>query len=412
MTDATTPRQNFAAPNPIPVPPRRWREKAAVALIAAYVTFLALSFVNGLWLRNEHGQSNQTDFVGVWAAGRLVLDGRATAAYDWPVHKAAEEQAVGHSFDKYFPWSYPPAYLFVAAALALLPYSISLLFWIALTLPAYALTVRRIVGERIGFVLACAFPGVLWNVWTGQNGFLTTALLGSALCAMETQPRLTGVLLGLLSYKPQFGLLFPIVLVVNREWRIFAWAAATTSVMILLPRLAFGPAIWQAFFGYLPLTSQLVLGQGLGGYHELQTVFGVTRLYGGGATLAWTLQAGVAVLGATAVCLLWRRQVAFELKAAALSVAVLLATPYLYFYDLVVLAVPMAFLIRIGFRDGFAVWDIAAFALASALVFVAPIVDFPTGLPAVLLVASVVGRRVFAGPPDARCDPQDKLESA
>ncbi len=412
MTDATTPRQNFAAPNPIPVPPKSWLEKAAVALIAAYVTFLALAFVNGLWLRNEHGQSNQTDFVGVWAAGRLVLDGRATAAYDWPAHKAAEEQAVGHSFDKYFPWSYPPAYLFVAAALSLLPYSISLLFWIALTLPAYALTFRKIVGERVGFALACAFPGALWNVWTGQNGFLTTALLGSALCAMETQPRLAGVFLGLLSYKPQFGLLFPIVLVVNREWRIFAWAAAVTSVMILLPRLAFGPAIWQAFFGYLPLTSQLVLSQGLGGYHELQTVFGVTRLYGGSETVAWTLQIGFAMLGVTAVCLLWRRQVAFELKAAALSVAVLLSTPYLYFYDLVVLAVPMAFLIRIGFRDGFAVWDIVAFASASALVFIAPIVDFPTGLPAVLLVASVVGRRVIAGPPDARCGPQDKLESA
>ncbi|MFZ2066345.1 MAG: glycosyltransferase family 87 protein [Xanthobacteraceae bacterium] len=372
-------------------------KKAAVALIAAYVTFLAAAYVNGLWLRNEQGRSNQTDFVGVWAAGRLVRDGRATAAYDWPVHKAVEEEAVGHSFDKYFPWSYPPAYLFVAAILSLLPYSISLLFWVALTLPAYAMTIGRIIGRRVGFALACAFPGVLWNVWTGQNGFLTTALLGSALCAMETQPRLAGVFLGLLSYKPQFGLLFPIVLIVNRQWRIFAWAAAVTSVMIVLPRLLFGPAIWQAFFGYLPLTSQLVLGEGLGGYHELQTVFGVTRLYGGSETVAWTVQIGFAILGAIAVCLLWRRQVAFEIKAAALSVAVLLSTPYLYFYDLVVLAVPMAFLFRIGFRDGFSVWDIAAFVLAIGLVFIAPVVGFPAGLLAVLLIASAISRRVMAG---------------
>lgn len=88
---------------------------------------------------------------------------------------------------------------------------------------------------------------------------------------------------------------------------------------------------------------------------------------------------------------------AFEIKAAALSVAVLLSTPYLYFYDLVVLAVPMAFLFRIGFRDGFSAWDIAAFVLAIGLVFIAPVVGFPAGLLAVLLIASAIGRRVMAG---------------
>jgi len=398
MTD-TTARPSTAALTPISVPPKRWLKKAAVALIAAYVAFLASAFAHGLWLKDEQGRNIQTDFIGFWAAGRLVLDGNATAAYDWPVHKAVEEQAIGHSFHGFFQWSYPPAYLFVVTPLSLLPYLIAFFFWSALTLPAYAMTIRRIIGQRIGFVLACAFPGVLWNVWTGQNGFLTAALLGSALCAMETQPRLAGVFLGLLSYKPQFGLLFPIILIMNREWRVLSWGAAITSVMIVAPRLAFGPTIWQAFFEYLPLTSQSILGQGLNGYHELQTVFGLIRMYGGSETLAWTVQVGFAILGGTAVCLLWRRQVAFEIKAAALGVAVLLSTPYLYFYDLVVLAVPMAFLIRIGFRDGFEVWDVAALASAAALVFIAPLVGFPTGLLAVLLVASVISRRVTRSSP-------------
>jgi hypothetical protein len=40
---------------------------------------------------------------------------------------------------------------------------------------------------------------------------------------------------------------------------------------------------------------------------------------------------------------LWRRKVAFDVQAAALATAALLATPYLYVYDLVVLAIPMAF---------------------------------------------------------------------
>jgi len=36
------------------------------------------------------------DFVNVWAAGRLALDGDP-AAYDWNVHKAAEVRALGHA---------------------------------------------------------------------------------------------------------------------------------------------------------------------------------------------------------------------------------------------------------------------------------------------------------------------------
>ena len=44
------------------------------------------------------------------------------AAYDWPVHKAAEIRAVGHDFANYYGWHYPPTFLFVAAALATLPY--------------------------------------------------------------------------------------------------------------------------------------------------------------------------------------------------------------------------------------------------------------------------------------------------
>jgi len=50
--------------------------------------------------------------------------------------------------------------------------------WMAVTLPAYVLAVRAIVGERIGIVLALGFPGVLWNLSVGQNGFLTAALIG------------------------------------------------------------------------------------------------------------------------------------------------------------------------------------------------------------------------------------------
>jgi len=371
-------------------------EKVAFALVVAYLVFLAASFASGVWLVDARGQSIPTDFVNVWAAGRLVLDGKAPDAFDWSIHKAVEEQGLGHPFEGYFGWHYPPTFLFVAAVLSLLPYLPAFLAWMALTLPAYAAVIRIIVAQRIGILLACAFPGVLWNVSVGQNGFLTAALLGGALGLMEKRPFFAGVFLGLLSYKPHFGLLFPLVLAVDGRWRVFSIAAITALLLVAASWLTFGTETWQAFFHYLPLTSEAVLGSGGAGFQKLQTIFGIVRLCGGGEVVAWTLQGAMAVTCTIVVLLIWRRCLAYEIKAAALAVAALLATPYLYVYDLVALAVPMAFLVRIGLRDGFLPYEIGALTLASILVFVVPIVHVPTGLVAAVIVALLTCRRAIA----------------
>ena len=62
------------------------------------------------------------------------------------------------------------------------------MLWSLLTFPAYVAAVRMIVGQRIGILLACAFPAVLSNLVVGQNGFLSAALLGGALGLMERRP--------------------------------------------------------------------------------------------------------------------------------------------------------------------------------------------------------------------------------
>ena len=81
-----------------------------------------------------------------------------------------------------------------------------------LTFPAYVATIRGIIGDRIGILLACAFPGILANAMVGQNGFVTAALFGGALICLERRPLVAGCLIGLLSFKPHLGILFPIAL--------------------------------------------------------------------------------------------------------------------------------------------------------------------------------------------------------
>jgi arabinofuranan 3-O-arabinosyltransferase len=164
-------------PSNSPDATRRSLRLIGVALSLNTVLFLLVSLATGQWLLDKAGRLADSDFVDVWAAGRLALDGQAAAAWDWAIHRDAEVAALGHDFPGNYGWHYPPSYLFVAAALAMLPYLVALLGWLAVTLPLYVAAVRAIMGERLGILLACAFPAVMWNMLVGQNGFLTAALI-------------------------------------------------------------------------------------------------------------------------------------------------------------------------------------------------------------------------------------------
>ena len=365
-------------------------------LSLAYLTVLASAYMSGQWLSDALGRPIANDFVNVWAAGRLALDGNAAAAYDWTLHKEMEVRAVGHAFENYYGWHYPPTFLFAAATLALMPLSAAALVWLLVTLPGYVAAMRAIVGHRAGILLALGFPAALWNVAAGQNGFLTAALIGGTLATIERHPTWAGIFLGLLSYKPHFGLLFPCVLIASGRWRMIGVAAATAILMAALSWLAFGSQAWEAFFNGIGMTGQVVLGEGRADLNRLQSVFGLVRAHGGSGTLAWTIQSCVAGALAIGLCALWRSRASFEIKAAALGVGVLLATPYLYIYDLVALAIPVAFLIRIGLTRGFFVSEVAGLSAAGALLLIYPYAKTHVGLAAVLIVAGLIAQRALA----------------
>jgi arabinofuranan 3-O-arabinosyltransferase len=370
-------------------------ELVCFALVVAYAVYLATSLFTGIWILGPDG-GVESDFVNVWAAGRLALDGHAAAAYDWPTHKLIEEAAVGHAFDGYFGWHYPPTFLFVAAALALLPYAAAYALWTFGTFPGYLIAIRAIVGDRTGYLLAAAFPAVLANFAVGQNGFVTAALIGGALVLLERRPILAGLLLGLLTYKPHLGLLFPVALAAGGYWRTFLTAALLAVLIAAASWLAFGNDAWQAFFGNIGHTSRAFLSEGWADWSKLQTAFGLTRTLGGSETLAWTAQAALTLAAAVAIAALWRSDLGYDIKAAALAAAALVATPYLYTYDLVVLAVPMAFLFRLGNTRGFLSQEISGMGLAFLLILLFPFVKAPVGFAAVLVVAALIARRAMS----------------
>ncbi len=156
-------------------------------LALAYVVVLSGSYFTGDWLVNAQGQPIAGDFVNVWAAGRLTLDGHSAAAYDWTQHKAMEVQAVGHTFDDYYGWHYPPPFLFVAAALALMPFLPASIIWLATTLPLYVAALRAIVATLLATpylyiydLVVLAVPVAFLLRLDLARGFLVSEIFGLA----------------------------------------------------------------------------------------------------------------------------------------------------------------------------------------------------------------------------------------
>jgi hypothetical protein len=362
--------------------------------VALNTVHLAALYAAGEWIRDRAGHYILADFVTLWSAGALVREGQAVGVYDWEIAKHAQIAVTGADYTGHLGFHYPPPFLFVVAVLAYVPFGVSYLAWVVATFAPYAAVVRALVGRPVGWWLALAFPALFYNFVIGQNGCLTAALLGGTLLLIPTRPVLAGICLGLLTYKPQYGPLFPLVLIATGQWRVIFAAAATTFVIAFASWVAFGSDAWLAFFHWAPMTPTF-LTNGEVYFGKLQSMLGFVRFAGGSEGAAWIAHWSFAAVVAVAVVWLWRSNVRYELKAAALATGAVLATPYVFMYDLVVLAIPAALLVRLGFATGFrkielyALWIVAGL-LVSFDVFIAPV-----GFIAALVLAGLIADRAL-----------------
>jgi alpha-1,2-mannosyltransferase len=379
----------------------------ALAVLAASTIGLLYIVVNSDGLNDFLNRPLGTDFSNIYAAGTYVLEGRAASAFDWPMQHAREQAIFGET-TPFYGWHYPPFFLFIAELLALMPYVVALVVWQSTTFALYLGTIRMILRsvsaslarDPMWLLLAVAFPAVFVNVGHGHNGFLTAALLGAALVTLDRRPLLAGMLFGLLAYKPQFGMLIPLVLIATGRWRAFMAGALTVAVLALATLIAFGPEVWHAFVASLPLTRVEVLEQGGTGWHKIQSVFSVVRMWGGGVPLAYAAQSIVTVGVAAALVVLWRSRAAYPLKAAALCLGAILATPYSLDYDFVALAPALAFLAADGMTRGFSAFQKSALAFLWFMPLIARSIAehtlVPLGVPAMLAVLALVLHRAAA----------------
>lgn len=310
---------------------------------------------------DPHGKPIGSDFAMFYGVSRALLDG--VPAESLYVPEAFDALVRPFTNGQSYVWMYPPIAFLPFWPLGLLPYPLALSAWLAAGVALYLAAVRRILPIRASVALAAISPAALVMSVHGHNGFVLAAALGFGLALLPTRPVAAGVLLGLTAMKPHLALLVPIALVAGRQWRALLAAGLTVLSLAGIVAGAAGLQSWVAFLNAAPIPRAILELEQVP-YFKLASVFAWVRLFGGSVGAAYAAQLVTSVAAVAIVVWVWGGRAAHELRCAALLIAALLATPYVYDYDLVVHSVAIAFLARMGLRDGWLPWEKTALAAA------------------------------------------------
>jgi hypothetical protein len=347
------------------------------------------------------------DGMALWLAGHLAVTGQGSRLYQ-PLASAAALLAHDHAAG--LIWFYPPTSLLFAAPFGWLPPAAGVLLFDAASL-AVLLAALRAAGcgwALTGAVLAC--PAALQSLGGNQNGAMFAGLLIAGLFLAPARPWAAGFLLGVATVKPQLGLLVPFYLLGRRDWRTIAAAGATAILLALFSLSQVPPAGWNTFLTQMiPQTQSFLValtGPGRHGAPALMSVFAALREAGASPALA---AAGQLAATAGAILAAYRVGRAATLPAETRIVLLLLlgvlATPYLWYYDMIPGSLAAALLIRSGLATGFtpgAFLALCLFWATPGIALFAALAHWPTfAAPLAMIIVIDTWRRHAATPPPA-----------
>jgi alpha-1,2-mannosyltransferase len=277
------------------------------------------------------------DFLNTWMGGKSAFSGGPAAWFDFQVYNDAVKKVTGDLNLPPLLWSYPPHLLFFIWPFGLFGFLPAYALWCIIGLALYIWAALAGGVDRKRWIFLAVAPAVSVNIFLGQNGFLTAALLIGGLANLDRRPIVAGILFGILTVKPQFGLLLPVMLVLTGHWRVIASAVATTLVLVAATALWFGADIWIEYVQkVVPQQHWVLIAAGDHDWNIVSSAFVNARLVGLPEAWAWVAQAISSCCALAAVIwTFWRRRDPV-LSLALFVTATFLFSPWMLNYDMVV----------------------------------------------------------------------------
>ena len=288
------------------------------------------------------------DFIQFYTQGTIVRDGDTWRLADAEGLYARQVALVPASTrERYLP-VYPPHTGLFFRPFAAMSYEQAVVLWACVLILAYfgivwyaSRTLRRqLKDHRLVIAAAAAFPAFWSLVLHGQTTVFPLCAFAGSWVALEARwPFAAGLSLSLLSVKPQFGFLLPVIALTGRDGVVIAFGAVLgVGVQALVTGWTLGmPTLWA--YGDVI--------QRLGTYgdlleprpwqtHSLRTV---TKLFP--PPIAQGLWIALVAILSIVLWAIWRSDAAPRLKVGALVTIVVLANPHLFAYDATLLVLPL-----------------------------------------------------------------------
>ena len=306
----------------------------AIPMGMGYVAFATAYFGTSEGLFDVSGHVVGRDFVTLWCGGVLTAGGHLAELSDPERFRAL----LGDLFGRTIPphnWPYGPSMLLLAVPLGLMPYPWALAVWSLATLGALVWVVR--------LPAVALAPAAFVNLVAGQTGCLIAALVHGGFRWCEKQPVAAGLVFALVALKPHLGVMIPVALAASRAWRAAACAAMGVGLLVALSGLVFGWEAWRAWLLDTSRYQALMLEHGEGLFTWMMpSAFMSARLIGLSASVAWLLQIPFTVFAVGATWWTFRRfsvgRIDHEQAVTVACLATVTATPYVFNYDLVLIA--------------------------------------------------------------------------
>ena len=277
------------------------------------------------------------DFLNFWMYGRSAWSENPGAFYDIATYHAAIRDLAGYSLNGQ-NWSYPPSIMLLAAPFGKLGYLTALAIWTLMGLVLFIAVARRNVSDWRILLPVLISPAALMCLISGQSAFVTGALLISVFALMDRRPLVAGFLIGLLSIKPQLGLLFPFFLIASQRWQVFFAAALTTIALVAFTAAIFGHQVWLDFIQKgLSVQGMVLADPDRIATPFFPTVFMNLRGVDASYALAMSVQGvfSIFAIGALVWAAAFRRNADSVMTMALFFACTVCASPYLLSYDLV-----------------------------------------------------------------------------
>jgi hypothetical protein len=324
--------------------PRELKGQLIALGLALWVVALVNAATPTPYLRS--GQIRGTDFVQFYTLGRLAASGQIRQFDDFDAIRRTQLAAVPEATDVWFPPVYGPQVPLALAPLGWVSYNVALGLWVALSAILYFLLCRVVIvrADRVSrhrglaLLAAATFPAFWQLVQHGQLTVVAVAAIVSAWLLLRGGREVAaGAVLGLLVYKPPLLAPVLVVLLLARAWKVLVPAvlAGTAEVLVTVFWVGVdGIRRYVRLMAHLPSMSSLLFTRPEQA-HGLKAFWMMLVPQPTVALVLYALTALAVVVVAAAI---WRAQSDPSRRMSALVLAVALAAPYLFVYDLTILA--------------------------------------------------------------------------